>query len=113
MHEVGLMQNALAIALDYAAREQATRIDQLVLRVGSLSGVEPEALQFAFDVVRQGTIAEQAQLRIERCPTVCFCQQCEQPFEPLTLGYECPHCHYWTSAIVQGRELELAALEVS
>jgi hydrogenase nickel incorporation protein HypA/HybF len=113
MHELGLMQNALAIALDYAAREQAQRIDRLVLRVGSLSGVEPEALQFVFDVVRQGTLAEQAQLQIETCPTVCFCPHCEQPFEPLDQGYECPRCHHWSSALLQGRELELAALEVS
>ena len=57
MHEVSLMENALAIALDYAARDGARRIDKLSLRVGPLAGVEPSALQFAFDIVTQDTLA--------------------------------------------------------
>lgn len=113
MHEVGLMENALAIALDYARREQASRIHQMALRVGDLSGVEPEALRFAFDVVTQGTIAEHAQLTIESCPTLCFCHSCQAEFRPTALGYECPTCHTWSTSILQGKELELASLEVS
>ena len=113
MHEVGLMTNALAIALDYATREQASHIHQMTLRVGDLSGVEPEALRFAFDVVTQGTIAEQAQLTIESCPTLCFCHDCQAEFRPTELGYECPICQTWSTSILQGKELELASLEVS
>jgi hydrogenase nickel incorporation protein HypA/HybF len=113
MHEVGLMENALAIALDYATREQATRIHEIALRVGMLSGVEPDALRFAFDVVTQGTIAEKAQLRIETCPTVCYCPHCQAEFHPTDWGYDCPICQVWSLSIVQGKELELASLEVS
>jgi hydrogenase nickel incorporation protein HypA/HybF len=113
MHEVGLMENALAIALDLAIREQATRIHQIALRVGDLSGVEPDALRFAFDVVTQGTIAEEAQLKIESCPTLCYCDRCQAKFQPLEMGYECPICQTWSTSILQGKELELASLEVS
>lgn len=113
MHEVGLMENALAIALAYAAREQARRIHKIGLRVGALSGVEPDALRFAFELVAQGTLAESAQLEITPCPTRCYCAVCAAEFEPLTLGYECPTCHTWSRAVVQGKELELATLEVS
>jgi hydrogenase nickel incorporation protein HypA/HybF len=113
MHELGLMENALAIALDYATREQASRIHQIALRVGDLAGVETDALRFAFDVVTQGTIAEDAQLRIESCPTRCYCDRCQTEFQPIEIGYECPTCHTWSLAIIQGKELELASLEVS
>ena len=58
MHEVGVMQSALEIALEQAGRQGASRIDCIALRVGMLSGVVPEALEFAFDVVARGTIAE-------------------------------------------------------
>ena len=57
MHEVGVMQSALEIALEQAGRQGASRIDCIALRVGPLSGVVPEALEFAFDVVARGTIA--------------------------------------------------------
>jgi hydrogenase nickel incorporation protein HypA/HybF len=113
MHEVGLMQNALAIALDYAIREQASCIHQIALRVGDLSGVELDALRFAFDVVTQGTIAEQAQLRIESCSTLCYCNRCQAKFQPIEMGYECPNCQTWSTSVIQGKELELASLEVS
>ena len=113
MHEVGLMENALAIALDYATRENAKRISKLSMRVGTLSGVEPDALRFAFDIVTQHTIAAGAQLDIESCPTRCYCEVCQQEFEPVELGYDCPVCHTWSRSIVQGNELELASLEVS
>ncbi len=113
MHEVGLMENALAIALDYAQRDQARCIHTLRLRVGTISGVEPEALRFAFEVVTQDTIAASAQLEIESCPTRCYCPTCQVEFAPLDLGYECPHCQTWNCAILQGKELELASLEVS
>jgi hydrogenase nickel incorporation protein HypA/HybF len=113
MHEVALMENALAIALDYASREQSRCIHQIALRVGDISGVEPDALRFAFDVVTQGTIAEQAQLTIETCPTLCFCNVCQIEFRPRELGYECPTCQTWSTSILQGKELELSSLEVS
>ncbi|MGK7909653.1 MAG: hydrogenase maturation nickel metallochaperone HypA [Synechococcus sp.] len=113
MHEVGLMENALAIALDYATREQAERINKLSMRVGTLSGVEPDALRFAFDIVTQNTIAEGAQLDIEYCATRCYCATCQSEFEPVEMGYDCPVCHTWSSSILQGKELELASLEVS
>ena len=54
MHEVGVMQSALEIALEQAGRQGAGRIDCIALRVGMLSGVVPEALEFAFDVVARG-----------------------------------------------------------
>ncbi|MCM1982133.1 hydrogenase maturation nickel metallochaperone HypA [Lyngbya confervoides] len=113
MHEISLMENALAIALDYAHRDQASRIHTLRLRIGSLSSVDPEALRFAFEVITQNTIAADAQLEIEACPTRCYCSTCQQDFEPLDLGYECPHCRQWSTTVVQGKELELAAVEVS
>lgn len=113
MHEVGLMENALAIALDYGKRDNARCIHTIRLRVGTLSGVEPEALHFAFDIVTQNTIAAGAQLEIEPCPTQCYCAICQREFEPITLGYECPICQTWSTTITQGKELELASLEVS
>lgn len=113
MHEVGLMENALAIALDYAARDHAQRIHKICLRVGTLSGVEPDALNFAFDVVTQNTIAAAARLEIVPCPTLCYCDVCQMEFVPIDMGYECPYCNTWSCTILQGKELELESLEVS
>jgi hydrogenase nickel incorporation protein HypA/HybF len=113
MHEVGLMENTLAIALKRAADEGALHIHQLTMRVGPLSGVVVDALEFAFDVLSQGTIAEGATLTVERVPIVCYCPTCRVEFRPGDLFCECPRCHAPSREVRQGRELELASLEVS
>jgi hydrogenase nickel incorporation protein HypA/HybF len=113
MHEVGIMEQTLAIALSHAQEQGATRIHRLCLRVGALSGVEPDALKFAFDVVTQGTIAADATLTIEAIPAICYCDHCQLEFQPPDWIYECPHCHQLTWDVRQGKELELASLEVS
>jgi hydrogenase nickel incorporation protein HypA/HybF len=113
MHEVGVMQCALEIALEQADQRGASRIDCIALRVGLLSGVAPEALEFAFDVVTRGTIAEGARLVMERVPVACDCPSCGIEFEVENLMFDCPRCHRSGAPLRHGRELELAYLEVS
>ena len=113
MHEVGLMESALQAALDCAARRGAGRIHRMTLRVGSLSGVVPEALAFAFAAVTAGTAAEGARLEIEEVQVVCRCPDCGREFAPPDVVFECPGCGRLSGDVRQGRELELASLEVS
>ena len=68
MHEAGLMQTALNMAQDVARSNQADRIQRICLRVGQESGVVPEALFFAFDVIRGETMAADAVLQIVSVP---------------------------------------------
>ena len=113
MHELSLMEQTLAIALEHAQREGACHIHQLTMRVGALSGVVPDALRFAFDVLTQGTMAEGARLTIESVPIVARCATCDREFEAADLFGGCPRCGKTATKLRQGRELELASLEVS
>ncbi|MFZ9737971.1 MAG: hydrogenase maturation nickel metallochaperone HypA [Prochlorotrichaceae cyanobacterium] len=114
MHEISIMKETLDLAIATAQAHSAQRIDHLTLKIGLLSGVVPEALRFAFDVVVQGTIAEGATLEIELIPIQCHCTPCNQPFEPEDdYLYECPSCHQFSHRVLRGRELQLASLEVS
>lgn len=113
MHEVGIMEQTLEIAIEHAKQQKATQIHRLKMRVGALSGVVPDALQFAFDVVSQGTMAEKAQFEIDYVPVECYCTNCDQRFQPEEWYYECPQCHQLSTDIRCGKELELMSLEVS
>jgi hydrogenase nickel incorporation protein HypA/HybF len=114
MHEVGLMQDILDLALEKARAQGAQRIDEIQVRVGKASEVAPESLDLAFQVVKKGTIAEKAQFKVETVPIISYCPACEQEFRPVDpLLYECPQCHQISSELRQGKELELAALEIS
>jgi hydrogenase nickel incorporation protein HypA/HybF len=65
MHEAGLIQSALDLAADHARRAGAGTIRRVVLRVGAFSGVEPDALRFAFEALAPGTPAAGAALELE------------------------------------------------
>ncbi|MBZ8181091.1 hydrogenase maturation nickel metallochaperone HypA [Oscillatoria salina] len=113
MHEVSLMENTLELVLNYAQKEGAKEIHWIKLKVGALSGVIPEALAFAFDVVIQGTIAQNAHLEIETVPVIVHCEKCQLDFTPSDFIYDCPRCQQLCYEIRQGKELELVSMEIA
>ena len=113
MHEFSIMEAALETAAQKTRAAGATRIHRLKLRVGRLSGVVPEALRFAFDALKTESPAAAAVLEIEEVPAVCWCAGCAAEYEAKDLNYSCPRCHQPGGELRRGRELELAALEIS
>jgi hydrogenase nickel incorporation protein HypA/HybF len=113
MHEVSVMQSAMEIAVDHAKAQGAQQIHRVVMRVGTLAGVVPDSLLFAFDIVAQGTMAEGGALEIETVQALCHCTNCGSEFEPKDFFYECPNCGSLAVELKKGKELELAYLEVS
>ncbi len=113
MHELGIMQNVRELALEQAQRHGAARIEAITLRIGSLAGVEPEALRLAFEVVMADSIAAGAALRIEAVPAACFCAPCQQTFAAADGCCECPACGTISRDLRRGRELHLASLELN
>ena len=112
MHELGIMEEAVRMAVDTARSSGASRVLVLRLRVGALSGVVPDALRFAFDVVCNGTPAAGASLEIESVPATGWCETCRAEFECADFVNECPRCHNMSGELRRGRELEIAAVEI-
>lgn len=113
MHELALLGNMMEVALGYASRQGAQRIHRITLQVGEMSGVVPEALEFAFEIVTEDTIAAGAQLELKRMPAVCFCPACAREFRPADVVFACPDCGALDVETRAGRELILESLEVS
>jgi hydrogenase nickel incorporation protein HypA/HybF len=113
MHEIGIMESTLEIAIDNAIKQNARCINKLTMRIGKLSGIVPEALEFAFEVVTAGTIAENATLEMELIAVICYCDCCQQEFQPDDWFFQCPTCDQFSNQIIQGKEIELLSLEIS
>ncbi len=113
MHEVALMTEAVRLAAATAQTAGAVRISVLRLRVGRLCGAVPEALEFAWDVVRRGTLAETARLEIEVVPATMWCAACRTEFASADFFQECPRCHQAGGELRHGRELEIASVELN
>jgi hydrogenase nickel incorporation protein HypA/HybF len=113
MHELSIMESALTMALEQARKAGAGQVHVIRLRIGALSGVVPEALQFAFEALTPGTPAEGAELAIEHVPARFWCAECAREFESDDLFSDCPDCHRPSSELRAGREMELASLEIA
>jgi hydrogenase nickel incorporation protein HypA/HybF len=113
MHEYGIMQATLDAAIRQTQAAGAARIHALRLRVGRLSGVVTDALEFAFEALRPGTMANEARLEIETVPAVMWCASCRTEFESPELLCDCPVCGALSSELRRGREMELVSVEVS
>ena len=112
MHELSIMDSALQMALEQAQKASASRVHVIRMRIGALSGVVPEALQFAFEVLAPGTLAEGAALDIENVPARFWCSRCQCEFSSDTLFGDCPTCHSPSGELRSGREMELASMEI-
>jgi hydrogenase nickel incorporation protein HypA/HybF len=114
MHEFGIATSTLSLVLEHARRASATRVARVRVRVGALSGVDAEALRFAFSAVTAGTLAEQAELEIEPVPAVAHCARCDEEFAAdADFVCVCPRCGDLSGDIRQGRELVLAQIELA
>lgn len=113
MHELGIMKSTLDIALQWADRQGADRIERLGMRVGALSGVVPDALQFAFEVLKLDTIAATAQLDVESIPLQIYCRTCEREFVSDGFSHMCTLCDGFDTEIRRGRELEVTYVELA
>ncbi len=85
------------------------------LSIGALSDLENEWVQKFFNQVSKGTIAEKAELKIERTPVTGQCDQCKETFEikPQKIrNTACPKCGHERFVILSGREYKIEDMEV-
>jgi len=82
------------------------------VRVGTLSGVLPDALAFSFEAIVAGTPLGACRLAIEHVPAQARCQACSHAFEVADFFFCCPKCESVQVAVTHGYELDIAYLEV-
>jgi hydrogenase nickel incorporation protein HypA/HybF len=112
MHELSLAMSILDMAEEEAGRRSA-EVDAIHVKLGALSGVAKDALLSAYDLARTETTLETAQLVIEEVPVLIYCQRCEAPRPvPSIQELSCSECQTPSSQILQGRELQVVALEL-
>ena len=112
MHEMGIAQNILEIIRQAVPEAEATSVRLIRLRIGQLSGVVPDSLEFCFQAIVSDTDMRKANLAIEPVPTVFRCKKCENRFQVNDLEFSCPKCRNTDLEIVSGRELEVVEIEL-
>ncbi len=112
MHELSLMEGVLDLLEDERGRHGFRRVTRIVLEVGALAGVQKEALDFCFDAVMKGTVAEGAALELLDVPALAWCGACAAEVPVESRLDPCPRCGGAPERLVQGLDLRLKSLEV-
>ncbi|WJS97902.1 hydrogenase maturation nickel metallochaperone HypA [Novosphingobium humi] len=89
-----------------------TRVERVRLAIGALSGVEPEALRFGFDVVMRGGVAEGARLEIEDVAARAWCMPCGANVAIAARYDACPQCGSYQLQVTGGQDMTIRELEV-
>ena len=115
MHESSLAINIIDIAQTQCKERSCTMVDSVTIRLGKASGVLPESLEFAFNALKENTVAAKAKLIFEIIPVGGTCGSCNKQFESKDAPYilACPHCGSTTFEITKGREMEIVSLEIN
>lgn len=76
MHEYSIVQALLSRVEAEARARNASAVHRLSVRIGELSGVEPELLASAYEFFRERTLCDRAEMVIERVPARWVCSVC-------------------------------------
>ena len=112
MHEMSIAQGILDIVLKTAAEHSAVKVTCIKLLIGKMTQVEPESLNFGFEVLSAGTVAEGANVEITIVPLVGECNSCGQRFTVENYSFFCPFCNSASVLVISGRELAVDYVEV-
>lgn len=113
MHELSIALSIVEMAQEECAQRGGARLRAIHLRIGPLAGIVADALRFSYLAACAETPLEGSQLLIEEVPLMIHCPVC-QTQQQLAWIYplRCPACGSDQADIVQGKELEVVALEV-
>jgi hydrogenase nickel incorporation protein HypA/HybF len=113
VHEIGIASSILECVAAETQRHPGTRVLAVGVRIGELSSVDKDALDFAFQAMTRDTEWEHLKLEVEWCPRRQKCLACAEEFAvPSDLDLVCPRCSANHSTCIGGTELDIAYLEL-
>ena len=109
MHELTLAMNVVEIAEEEVRKSNA----KIVNEIGTLSGVIPEAMEFAMTEAVKNTVLHNSKITYRIIPAKAKCMKCSTEFVVEDFYNSCPKCSSFENEILQGRELKVRSLVVN
>ena len=110
MHEYSIVQALVNQVEEQVQRHRARAVHAVCVQVGELSGVEVSLLKTAYDLFRQDTICERAELKVETVTARWECRACAATLAPGG-PLRCDRCG-GAVRLAQGDEIVLSKLEL-
>lgn len=112
MHELAVTQSILDISLRHAKEAGAKQVTGINLVIGEFASIVDDSVQFYWDILAEGTLAQGAQLHFERIPGEMTCADCKFSFHPSDTDFACPNCGGQVVQIAKGDEFSVDSIDV-
>ena len=112
MHELAVSESILDISLRHASEAGARQVTGINLVIGQFSSIVDDSIQFYWDIIAEGTIAQGALLHFQRIPGEMTCGSCGHVFAPGDSTFECPSCGSSFVRITKGEEFRVESIDV-
>jgi hydrogenase nickel incorporation protein HypA/HybF len=112
MHELSIAQSIIQIVEKSLPFGFSKKISLVHLSIGTLSGIELDALTFAFSVIKKGTLLSGSEMEIEIINGFARCKSCNTEFELNSYGNPCPDCGSYSLNIIRGKEMKVTNIIV-
>jgi hydrogenase nickel incorporation protein HypA/HybF len=109
MHELSIAESIVAVAERHA---RGRHVAAVTVSVGHLRQVVPASLEFAFQLITQGTALDGAELILEEVPAAGVCRRCGRESRLDGFPLNCRSCGSADVEIVSGEELQVESLDV-
>jgi hydrogenase nickel incorporation protein HypA/HybF len=112
MHELAIAQNILEIVQQSVPEEKVQWVRWIRMRIGPLSGIVADSLDFCFEAIVNETKMQKARLAIEQAPMILRCRNCQNEFQTNDLAFLCPACQSSKLELISGKELDIIEIEL-
>lgn len=121
MHEISIAGAIIDSVLDAANKNCAKKVEEVFIEVGELTALNPDQLEFIFQTITKGTVAEGAKYNILTVKPLVSCKSCSyggpiETYEKLHFFLpiiKCPKCGNPDVEIVAGRECCVKKIKIS
>jgi hydrogenase nickel incorporation protein HypA/HybF len=110
MHEVSVAGEIIRLVRKEMERRGWEHLDEIGVSVGVLSGVDPEALSFAFEAVTAETDLSECRLAIDVVALEARCEPCGRTFAVAEMEFRCPECGSVDIDVLRGQEMNITHL---
>lgn len=112
MHEMGIANSILDGVAAELHRRPGSRAVKVGVRIGELAGIDPDALNFAFEALTIDTPLAGVKLDVEYVAPRSRCRECTREFEVHNYELLCPACGSLSTDRISGDELLFTYLEI-
>lgn len=112
MHELSIAQNIISIISNSVDNDKLSAVERVSLRVGKLSNIQTDSLNFCFCASVENTPLNSCKLFIEHIPIKIECNDCNKIHIIDDFLFTCPSCSGSSLQVIEGDELIVTSIQL-